>query len=363
MSLETFFTPYHAEPCLSGQKVAVLAPHADDEVFGCGATLAALAAQGAEIHVLVISQGESNANASTRTLESTAAAAVLGYPTPTFWQFSDSKLFDETQLLSSVEQWLAPLQVDLLIAPSLWEMHRDHRAVAVVALQAMKVLASDATLAMYEVGVPLTPNTLIDITPFIAKKAQAMQCFATQLAMQSYAKQISGLNTFRSYTLDKSIEQVEAFRLFTQGQALAFDYSLSPEQHVEVLRQAENVMLQALKNNHALTEKLHIAQLLEHSQQQLQHVLSQHEQDLQHVVTLHEQDRQHFSALHEQYQQQLQDMHVKRERALDQLFVTQQERDHLLSELHESKTRLQEVYSSSSWKLTAVLRRLKKIGH
>ena len=373
MSLETFFTPYHAESGLVGKKVAVLAPHADDEVFGCGATLAALAEQGAEIHVVVISDAEINskANASIRALESSAAAAILGYPTPTFWGFTDTKLFDEPTLLGVVEDWLAPLQVDLLIAPSMWEMHRDHRAVAVIALQAMQVLSSDAKLAMYEVGVPLTPNTLVNITPFIDKKAQAMQCFTTQLEIQAYAKQIAGLNTYRSYTLDKSIEQVEAFRVFNREQALAFDYSLSPQQHVEVLRQAENVMLQALQNNHSLTQELHATQLLEQQlkhvttlhEQNCQHFTTLHEQDRQHFVTLHEQDRQHFATLHEHDRQQLQELHVKRECALDTLSVVQQERDQLLSELNESKATLQQIYSSSSWKLTAVLRRLKKIGH
>ncbi|MBI4707530.1 MAG: PIG-L family deacetylase [Candidatus Omnitrophica bacterium] len=43
---------------LKKQKCLVLAPHADDEVFGCGGTIAKMKDLGAEVYVIVVSVGE-----------------------------------------------------------------------------------------------------------------------------------------------------------------------------------------------------------------------------------------------------------------------------------------------------------------
>ncbi len=385
MSLETFFTPYHAIDSLPGKTVAVLAPHADDEVFGCGGTLAALVERGADVKVLVISDGEnhgdSDVSSSERSLESIRAAEILGYSAPMFWTLRDSKLSDEKTLLDQVKKWLFEIQADLLIAPSLWEMHRDHRAVAIVALRAMEVLPTHAKLAMYEVGVPLTPNALIDITAHASKKMSAMECFNSQLAMQSYAQQIDGLNTFRTYTLAKTVERAEAFKLLSRDEALAFDYSLAPEQHVEVLRHAENQILQALQNNQAA---LHLTTLLEQSErhhhaldkerrrtgQQLydaqnQLLLIQQEHHGQKTEQIHQlkQYEQEIQQQKQQIQQYEQQIEGARYRSLldEQQYRDNQRKLHLArQQLHEVTADLQLVVSSTSWKITAPLRRLKK---
>ncbi len=57
MNLEHFFTPYECLKTLPGKRVVVLAPHPDDEVFGCGGTLAQMAATGAEIEIIVFTDG------------------------------------------------------------------------------------------------------------------------------------------------------------------------------------------------------------------------------------------------------------------------------------------------------------------
>ena len=43
---------------LKKQKCLVLAPHADDEVFGCGGTIARMKDLGAEVYVIVVSVGD-----------------------------------------------------------------------------------------------------------------------------------------------------------------------------------------------------------------------------------------------------------------------------------------------------------------
>ncbi|MBK6279842.1 MAG: PIG-L family deacetylase [Gammaproteobacteria bacterium] len=170
-TMETDSPPHGALGCLPGNSIAVLAPHPDDEVFGCGGTLRALALRGADIHVAIVcdcptfGKTDSSDLAAVRREESMAAAEKLGYPSPEFWGFADGKLAGDLPALQArIRAWLKKLDPDLVLAPSVWEVHNDHLAVIEATLRAMADDGSGAQLAMYEVGATLTPDTLVDIT-------------------------------------------------------------------------------------------------------------------------------------------------------------------------------------------------------
>jgi hypothetical protein len=70
---------------------------------------------------------------------------------------------------------------------------------------------------MYEVGVPLHPNRLHDITDLADRKHQAMRCFVSQLQQQAYDRHVRALNVFRTYTLAKDVLEAEAYRMLDQA--------------------------------------------------------------------------------------------------------------------------------------------------
>src|SRR5688572_7808705 len=66
-------------------RILVLAPHADDEVLGCGGFIARRAAEGCEVHVLVATIGDvcdvngtSKSSATERCAELAEASRILG---------------------------------------------------------------------------------------------------------------------------------------------------------------------------------------------------------------------------------------------------------------------------------------------
>ena len=268
MTMEHFFTPYHCEATLPGKRLLVLAPHPDDEVFGCGATLAAMARSGAEIRVLVLTDGvlvhefsnlpeaeaerQRQARIELRRSESLRAAKCLGYGEPEFMGWQDGGLLNDgtpdaqtvdaeriRQLKEMVQEW----RPDLLLTPSVWEMHRDHRAVAQWGLLLLSCAPEKASLAFYEVGVPLLPTHFIDVTELYPIKEEAMDCFTSQLAIQAYAEQIGGLNRFRSYTLGPSVTHAEAFHLVGVEDLARFNEGTSPNHVSQALLQAERKLL------------------------------------------------------------------------------------------------------------------------
>lgn len=240
--MEHFFTPYTALTRLPGECVAVLAPHPDDEVFGCGGTLAAMAEAGVAIEVVVVSGGdafgEGAALSARRREESRAAAQVLGYSPPAFWGLPDGALAQSEVLAPRIARWLEQLAPDVLLLPSTDEMHRDHRAVTEAALAICAQHAGPA-VAFYEVGQPLTPNRLVDITPLWARKQAAMRCFTSQLAMQDYDRHIAGLNAFRTYTLAKEVLAAEAFHWLAPEEVADVVATQRPARFSQILHQAE----------------------------------------------------------------------------------------------------------------------------
>ncbi|MDO4769488.1 MAG: glycosyltransferase [Brachymonas sp.] len=197
-----------------GRTVWVLAPHPDDEVFGCGGTLALLAANQAQVVVDIVSDGafgEFGKNPQARVNESRAAAAVLGYDAPNLFNFPDQGLRFGQGLIDHFLARVQALQPHVVFIPSVWEIHPDHLAVCAAAREAIRLSGLAVEVWMYEVGQALRPNAYIDISAVFEQKQRAMACFASQLRVQAYDRHISALNTYRTYQLPASIVAAEAF--------------------------------------------------------------------------------------------------------------------------------------------------------
>jgi LmbE family N-acetylglucosaminyl deacetylase len=217
---ESDLLPYQTATELPGQRIIILAPHADDEVFGCGGAIMRYIEQGADVRVIIATDGAANHNSelsrqayiSQRQAESREAARILGYGEAAFWGLADRSLMEALPVLQArLQEMLNDFHADCLFAPSLHEIHPDHYACALAALHiAQHDCRTLRRIVFYEVGIACRPNLLLDITPFKAKKQAAMRCFRSQLGLQAYAEQISALNRYRTYTL-AHVELAEAY--------------------------------------------------------------------------------------------------------------------------------------------------------
>lgn len=218
------FIPYDAQTALASGRVLVLAPHPDDEVFGCGGAIMRHIQAGDPVRVVIVTDGarglvaDATDDALTRQRESRAAAGILGYGVPTFWELPDRGLKYDEALIRRILNALEEPAADLLYAPSWWEIHPDHFTLALAAAEAVRRCRHPVRLAMYEVGVPLPPTLLLDITDLRERKQAAMECFASQLKQQRYDRHLAALNCFRTYTLPATVLAAEALRLVTQDE-------------------------------------------------------------------------------------------------------------------------------------------------
>lgn len=211
--LETDLIPYSASSCLPARAVLVLAPHPDDEVFGCGGAIAQHVKSGHPVCVVILTDGALYADANVRQRESIAAAQLLGYGKPEFWGLPDGGLHYADELAQRLADKIAQCGADLVYAPSPLEYHPDHRQAQLLATEAVRRSTPGLRLAFYEVGAPLRPNVLLDISTVMDTKEAAMRCFVSQLEHQNYLGHIQALNQFRTYTLSKNVLAAEAFWL------------------------------------------------------------------------------------------------------------------------------------------------------
>lgn len=212
---ETDAVPYSLSPVSSAPDALVFAPHPDDEVFGCGGTLALHVQRGAKVHVVVLTAGEQQSGESSgvRLGESNAAAKVLGYANVTCWDVPDRGVAFSEQLVQRVMACLADAPDAVVYAPSLWEAHPDHRACALAVAEAVRRLGGARELWFYEVSAPLRANTLVDVSGVWGAKTLAMACFASQEAVLPYSDYIGALNRYRALTVLPQ-GHVEAFERY-----------------------------------------------------------------------------------------------------------------------------------------------------
>ena len=222
---ENLLLPYHASQVPGSRSVLVLAPHADDEIFGCGGALALHAQAGARITIVVLTDGAARtpeglpieAEIERRAAESRQAAMLMGLTLAEddlqFWRLPDRGLEYGEVLIERLRAAILACDADLVYAPSLFEAHPDHRVTAMAAVEALRRLGGERRLALYEVGMPGRPNLLVDITLVLDKKRAAMRAFASQLTHQRYDEQIEALNRYRAYTLPREVVAAEAFEL------------------------------------------------------------------------------------------------------------------------------------------------------
>lgn len=212
--------PYEPIQAPLGRVMLVLVPHPDDEVFGCGGLLAWVSGHGVRVRVLVLTDGGVAWDVTQREAESRAAASILEYLRhPDDLQFlrqPDRGLLPDAALLCVLEAHARSIGADWIVAPSPFEVHPDHRAACVAGIELAKRIA--CRLMCYEVGQPLIPNCLVDITALAERKQQAMACFESQLFVQGYADQILALNRYRSFTLGPGVRYAEAFRLVSEAE-------------------------------------------------------------------------------------------------------------------------------------------------
>ncbi len=204
----------------SWSRVLVFGAHPDDEIIGCGGTLARLAQEGARIVVVTFTDGgtgyskleEAPAIVAMRRAESQAAAEVLGIQENINLEFPTQGLVNDRTTYQQVVRIIRKVQPEVIFCHFGEDKHRDHRAVAALVDEARWKATENAQpdlgqpwytpqLFFYEIHELFThPSILVDITGCFEQKIAALETQTSQLeVLPGVISYCQGLARARGY--------------------------------------------------------------------------------------------------------------------------------------------------------------------
>jgi len=175
--------------------VLAVAAHRDDVELTCGGTLLRAAALGRRTAVVDLTQGEmgTRGSAELRAAEAARAAAVLGLCARENLALPDAGLVNTPETRAALARVIRRLRPQVVIAPSPWARHPDHRVAAELVRDACFV----AGLAKVAPEVPrhrprkvvhcityredaVKPTFVVDVSDVFERKMEAIRCYASQ---------------------------------------------------------------------------------------------------------------------------------------------------------------------------------------
>lgn len=167
--------------------ILVLAPHTDDGEFGAGATIARLRRAGRDVHYVAFSGCEASVPKGLPKdilrNELAAATTVLGIPKSHVrcLDFEVRKFASDRQaILETLVRMAAEIKPDLVLMPTLDDLHQDHHTIAMEGLRAFK----RTTILAYEVpwnNIQFRTECFVKVgEEDVAAKLSAIECYKSQ---------------------------------------------------------------------------------------------------------------------------------------------------------------------------------------
>ncbi|MEK9569874.1 MAG: PIG-L deacetylase family protein [Paracoccaceae bacterium] len=197
------------------RRILVFAAHPDDEVLGCGASIARLTHRGDKVQVVFLADGfASRNNGDDRTMPARKAAKLLGCEVPIFLNFADNQM-DKAPLLDIVKEveeivgWFLP---NIVYTHHYGDLNIDHQVTHRAVMTACRPQPDFCVREIYSFEVlsashwqsismsrNFSPNYFVDVSDFIATKMKALDCYMSEMREFPHA---------RSYEAVKSLSKL-----------------------------------------------------------------------------------------------------------------------------------------------------------
>lgn len=218
----------------------VVAAHPDDEVLGCGGTIARLASEGWAVHVLIVAEGATSRDSSrdrdARQGElselaraANAANAILGAASVMLGDLPDNRMdsMDLLDVVKLVEQAVSTHSPSLVFTHHVGDLNVDHRVLHDAVVTACRPLPGTCVeeLLFFEVasstewtpassGPVFAPTVFYDITAHLQAKLAALAAYASEMRPFPHARSLKALEALALWRgASCGLEAAEAFAL------------------------------------------------------------------------------------------------------------------------------------------------------
>lgn len=223
---------------LQFKRVLIIASHPDDEVLGCGGTIAKFVEEEAQVLVAFLADGVTSRKADPEVLKheliqrrsaATKACRILGVENIIFGDFPDNEMDRETLLTITrkVEKIINDFLPDTIFTHHVGDVNIDHQLThkAVVTACRPQIGKSVKHVFSFETpsstewqfpnsAPPFMPNCYIDITNTLSKKLEALDAYAFEMRAWPHSRSIKGVeHLVRWHGASIGTEAAEAFTI------------------------------------------------------------------------------------------------------------------------------------------------------
>ena len=206
--------------------VLVVAPHALDEVLGCGGTIALYAAEGRHVHILVLC-GDGTGHDSKRRVAAAQVAELLGAQPPRFAGFPENRsdTVPLSDIVTIIERTVAELRPSVVYVSNGSNLNVDHQIAFRATATAVRPVPGNPVMEFYSYEVPSStdwappgfgevfqPTRFAEITRVIERKRKALELYSFDLRPEPHARALNTLeNVARVRGATVGIPAAEAF--------------------------------------------------------------------------------------------------------------------------------------------------------
>ena len=224
---------------LAPSSVLVVAAHPDDEILGCGGTMARLTREGHEVRIAILAEGMSSRyahreDADPRQLQhlharAQQAADKVGAKEVVLCKLPDNRL-DTVPLLEvvkQVEELVARFRPEVIYTHHPGDLNVDHGVVHRAVLTATRPVPGQCVKEIYAFEVPSStewafqrleplfrPSVFVDITETLETKIEALACYDTETRKFPHPRSAEALRAIaKRWGSVVGLPAVEAFEL------------------------------------------------------------------------------------------------------------------------------------------------------
>ena len=221
------------------EKILIIAAHPDDEVLGCGGTIARMSREGHESHIAILGEGitsryqeRKDANPSildTLHSQSREVAKLLGAKEVSSYGLPDNR-FDTVPLLDIIkiiESLLDQFSPGIIYTHHGSDLNVDHQLTHRAVLTATRPIPGQPVRTIYAFEVPSStewafqssgtvfrPNVFLDITDTLEIKLQALSLYETEMRLFPHPRSTEAIGAIaRRWGSAAGYGAAEAFEL------------------------------------------------------------------------------------------------------------------------------------------------------
>lgn len=204
--------------------VLVIAPHADDEVIGCGGTIAKYVEKGNEVILCIVTNGKPPIFDNSRAIENQwphnnyvetqESNKILGIKETVYLDYPAVMLetVKRYELNEKLIDLLKEKKPEIVFIPHYGDMQKDHQIVADAVMVAVRPKYEFAPKKIYAyetlsetgwnsptVQNEFIPNFYVDISNCLEKKIEAMKCYKSEIGDFPNARSIDAVEALAKY--------------------------------------------------------------------------------------------------------------------------------------------------------------------